>query len=64
MEIRSLENIGFDTLFEGFSNAFSDYEIHFDKSVTLILIYYFTGSEQYWRRPQRAQCSPRHTLSN
>ena len=32
MEIRSLENIGFDELFEGFSNAFSDYEIHFDKS--------------------------------
>ena len=32
MEIRSLENIGFDTLFEGFSNAFSDYEIHFEKS--------------------------------
>lgn len=32
MEIRSLENIGFDTLFDGFSNAFSDYEIHFDKS--------------------------------
>ena len=32
MEIGSLENIGFDTLFEGFSNAFSDYEIHFDKS--------------------------------
>ena len=32
MEIRSLENIGFDALFEGFSNAFSDYEIHFDKS--------------------------------
>ena len=32
MEIRSLENIGFDELFEGFSNAFSDYEIQFDKS--------------------------------
>ena len=32
MEIRSLENICFDALFEGFSNAFSDYEIHFDKS--------------------------------
>ena len=32
MEIQSLENIEFDTLFEGFSNAFSDYEIHFDKS--------------------------------
>lgn len=32
MEIRSLENIDFDTLFEGFSNAFSDYEIHFDRS--------------------------------
>ena len=31
MEIRNLENIDFDTLFEGFSNAFSDYEIHFDK---------------------------------
>ena len=31
MEIRSLKNIDFDTLFEGFSNAFSDYEIHFDK---------------------------------
>ena len=32
MEIRSLENIGFGELFEGFSNAFSDYEIHFTKS--------------------------------
>lgn len=32
MEIRSLEHIDFDTLFEGFSNAFSDYEIHFDKN--------------------------------
>ena len=32
MDIRSLENIGFDALFEGFSRAFSDYEIHFDKS--------------------------------
>ena len=32
MEIRSLENICLDALFEGFSNAFSDYEIHFDKS--------------------------------
>ncbi|MDE7438408.1 MAG: GNAT family N-acetyltransferase [Muribaculaceae bacterium] len=32
MEIRSLENIDFESLFEGFSNAFSDYEIHFDKS--------------------------------
>ncbi len=32
MEIRSLENIGFNELFEGFSNAFSDYEIHFNKS--------------------------------
>ncbi|MBD5213890.1 MAG: GNAT family N-acetyltransferase [Bacteroidales bacterium] len=32
MEIRSLELIGFDELFEGFSNAFSDYEILFDKS--------------------------------
>ena len=32
MEIRSLENISFDALFEGFSYAFSDYEIHFDKS--------------------------------
>ena len=32
MEIRSLENIDFDILFEGFSNAFSDYEIHFDRS--------------------------------
>ena len=31
MEIRSLEHIGFDTLFRGFENAFSDYEIHFDK---------------------------------
>ena len=31
MDIRNLENIDFDTLFEGFSNAFSDYEIHFDK---------------------------------
>ncbi|MDE6556777.1 MAG: GNAT family N-acetyltransferase [Duncaniella sp.] len=32
MKIGSLENIGFDELFEGFSDAFSDYEIHFDKS--------------------------------
>lgn len=32
MEIRGLDNICFDELFEGFSNAFSDYEIHFDKS--------------------------------
>ena len=32
MDIRNLENIDFNTLFEGFSNAFSDYEIHFDKS--------------------------------
>ena len=32
MEIRSLENIGFDTLFDAFSKAFADYEIHFDKS--------------------------------
>lgn len=32
MEIRSLENVGFDELFEVFANAFSDYEIHFDKS--------------------------------
>ena len=31
MDIRNLENIDFDTLFEGFSNAFSDYAIHFDK---------------------------------
>lgn len=31
MEIRSLEHIGFDTLFRGFENAFSDYEISFDK---------------------------------
>ncbi|MDE6160826.1 MAG: GNAT family N-acetyltransferase [Muribaculaceae bacterium] len=31
MEIRSLEHIGFDTLFQGFENAFSDYEIDFDK---------------------------------
>ena len=26
MEIRRLENIGFDEVFEGFSNAFSDYD--------------------------------------
>ncbi|MDE6231577.1 MAG: GNAT family N-acetyltransferase [Muribaculaceae bacterium] len=32
MEIRSLENIGFNALFEAFSKAFADYEIHFDKS--------------------------------
>lgn len=32
MEIRSLENIDFDTLFNAFSKAFADYEIHFDKS--------------------------------
>ena len=32
MEIRSLENIGFDALFDAFSKAFADYEIHFDKS--------------------------------
>ncbi|MBD5282215.1 MAG: GNAT family N-acetyltransferase [Bacteroides sp.] len=32
MEIRSLENIDFETLFDGFSKAFSDYEVHFDKS--------------------------------
>lgn|GEM_PF-2087067 len=25
MEIKSLENIDFDTLFRGFENAFSDY---------------------------------------
>lgn len=31
MRIRSLEHIDFDTLFRGFENAFSDYEIHFDK---------------------------------
>lgn len=31
MEIRSLDNIDFDTLFRGFENAFSDYEIGFDK---------------------------------
>ena len=32
MEIRSLQHISFEKLFEAFSNAFSDYEIHFDKS--------------------------------
>ena len=31
MEIRSLENIDFDTLLRGFENAFSDYEVVFDK---------------------------------
>lgn len=31
MEIKSLENIDFDTLFRGFENAFSDYEVAFDK---------------------------------
>ena len=31
MQIRNLENIDFDTLFIGFENAFSDYDIHFDK---------------------------------
>ncbi len=31
MEIKSLEHIDFDTLFRGFENAFSDYEISFDK---------------------------------
>ena len=32
MEIRSLENIGFNALFEAFSKAFADYEVHFEKS--------------------------------
>jgi len=31
MEIRSLENTDFDTLFNGFEKAFRDYEIHFEK---------------------------------
>ncbi len=31
MEIRSLEHTDFETLFKGFQNAFSDYEIHFEK---------------------------------
>ena len=31
MEIRSLENIGFDTLFNAFERAFADYEIRFEK---------------------------------
>lgn len=31
IEIRSLECIDFDTLFQGFEKAFSDYEISFDK---------------------------------
>ena len=31
MKIKSLEHIDFDTLFRGFENAFSDYEIRFDK---------------------------------
>ena len=31
MEIKSLENIDFETLFQGFENAFSDYEIQFKK---------------------------------
>lgn len=32
MEIRSLKDIDFDTLFEAFEAAFSDYEIHFEKA--------------------------------
>lgn len=32
MEIRNLENTDFDTLFQGFERAFSDYDIHFEKS--------------------------------
>lgn len=31
MEIRNLENTDFETLFHGFENAFSDYEIRFEK---------------------------------
>ena len=31
MEIRSLHNIGFDTLFKAFSQAFADYEVQVDK---------------------------------
>lgn len=31
MDIQNLDHIDFDTLFHGFENAFSDYEIHFDK---------------------------------
>lgn len=31
MEIRNLGNISFDTLFNAFERAFSDYEVHFEK---------------------------------
>lgn len=31
MDIKSLENIDFDTLFHAFENAFYDYEVNFDK---------------------------------
>lgn len=31
MEIRNLEGIDFDTLFDAFERAFSDYDIHFEK---------------------------------
>lgn len=31
MEIRNLENIDFDTLYQGFAHAFADYEISFDR---------------------------------
>lgn len=31
MEIRDLGNTDFETLFQGFENAFSDYEIRFQK---------------------------------
>lgn len=31
IEIRSLEHTDFDTLFQGFERAFSDYEIHFER---------------------------------
>lgn len=31
MEIRNLAHTDFDTLFQGFEKAFSDYEIHFGK---------------------------------
>lgn len=32
MEIRNLKDVDFDTLFQAFDDAFSDYEVHFEKS--------------------------------
>lgn len=32
MEIRNLKNIDFNTIFNAFEQAFSDYEIHFEKN--------------------------------